>query len=204
MKFFYNYVIKIEREFNQTFKTEGGLELYGHESFSKDRLSNRYAEIISAPIKFDGKVLEVGTKVLIDPGVYYHALYENNRVELTTNTIDREKGLYSIEPQNIVMYFDNESDSWKGYMNNFLAEFEMVKKEEKSSFGIIIEVGKKERKKGVCKVVYANDFLKENDIEVGDEILVKPNYGIPVWIDGKEYSWLRDSEVLCKMLSDAE
>lgn len=204
MKFFYNYLIKIERELNETFKTESGLELYGHEAFSKDRLSNRYAEVISTPIKFDGHTLEIGTKVLIDPGVYYHALYENNRVEITPNTIDRQKGLYTIEPQNIVLYFDEELNSWKGYLNNFLAEFEMVQKEEKSSFGIITEVGKKERKKGVCKVIYDNEFLNDNDVVVGEEILVKPNYGVPVWIDGKEYSWLRDSEVLCKMLSDAE
>lgn len=196
MKHLYNYIIKISHELNDTFKTESGMEWYGNKDFSKDRLSNRYATVLSKPVIFDGDLIEVGEEVIIDPSIYYHSFHgENDRMQITTNTIDREKGLYSIEPQNIVLYKRN--DTWNGYLKNFLGKRVIKNKEQTIQNGIITDVSKKE-KTDSYDVVYVNQFLKEQNVKKGDNLIMKPNRGVSVWIDGVEYTWLRNVDVLAK------
>jgi co-chaperonin GroES (HSP10) len=197
MKHLYNYIIQITNELNETFKTESGVEFYGHDFFNKDRLSNRDAVIVSKPAIFDDELLEEGTEILIDPSVYYHSTHgDDDKIQYTTNTIDREKGLYAIEPQNIVLY--KENDTWKGYLDNFLGE--CIKKEKSDTIigGIITEIGKKE-KSNEYHVTYSNDNLKSEDVEIGDKVYIRPEYGVSVWLDGKEYTWLRNTDVLAKI-----
>jgi co-chaperonin GroES (HSP10) len=194
MQHIYNYIIKISNELNETFKTEGGLELYGHKDFSKDRLSNRYAIIVGKPLIFDDKILEIGTKVLIDPSVYYHSTHgDDDILQITTNTVDREKGLYAIEPQNIVLY--EKDGDWFGYLGNFLGKCVTEKKPDKMAGSFIVEIGNEVRTDNF-DVIYANDFLIKEGINQGDRLYMKPNMGVPVWIEGKEHTWLRYSEVL--------
>lgn len=196
MKHIYNYIIQISHEYNEKFKTESGMEWFGNKDFSYDRLSNRYATIVGQPIDFDGERLEIGTKVIIDPSIYYHSIHgDNDRLQVTTNTIDREKGLYSVEPQNIVLY--EKDGQWFGYLNNFLGKQIIKAQDEKIIGGIITEISKKE-KTNDYDVVYPNEFLKEYEVDVGDRLCMKPNYGVSIWINGKEFTWLRNSEVLAK------
>lgn len=197
MQHIYNYIIKLSKEFNDTFKTESGIELYGDKDFSQDRLSNRYAVIIGQPLLFDGELLELETKVLIDPTVYYHSIHgEDDDLQLTTNTIDRQKGIYSIEPENIVLY--KKEGKWFGYLDNFLGKCVFKKKQDKVVGGIILELGKNE-KTNQYEIVYPNKFLSEHDANTDDVLYMKPKMGVSVWIDGKEFTWLRNSEVLGKM-----
>lgn len=197
MQHIYNYIIKLSKEFNDTFKTESGIELYGDKDFSQDRLSNRYAVIIGQPLLFDGELLELETKVLIDPTVYYHSIHgEDDDLQLTTNTIDRQKGIYSIEPENIVLY--KKEGKWFGYLDNFLGKCVFKKKQDTVVGGIILELGKNE-KTNQYEIVYPNKFLSEHDANTDDVLYMKPKMGVSVWIDGKEFTWLRNSEVLGKM-----
>lgn len=198
MNHIYNYIIKISNELNDTFKTESGLELYGSKQFSHNRLANRYATIVGQPLIFDGQILEVGTNVIIDPSVYYHSVHgDNDLKQYTTNTIDREKGIYSIEPQNIVLYWKN--DKWNGYMNNFLGKCIVEDEEEKLSGNIVVEIATKKRT-NKYEIIYLNKFLKECEVDRGDVLYMKPNMGVSVWLDGKEHTWLRNEEVLAKQL----
>lgn len=202
MKHTYNYIIKITNELNETFKTESGLELYGHQYFNKDRLSNRFAVIIGHPIFFEGEILEEGIEVLIDPSCYYHSTHgEDDIIHYTTNTIDRKNGIYAIEPENIVAYKSN--DTWHGYMGNFIGECVKNKIEDKKLGSLIVEVGKTEKTDNY-KVVYTNPFLKENQVNTGDVLFMKPQMGVSIWLDGKEYTWLRAVDVLAKINEDDE
>ena len=197
MKHIYNYIIKISNELNDTFKTESGLELYGHQDFNKDRLSNRYATIVGHPLTFDGELLEIGTEVLIDPSVYYHSIHGDDDVkQYTTNTIDMKDGIYAIEPQNIVLFRKN--NTWRGYLDNFLGKCIERKTIDKVIGGIIIEVGKKE-KTDEYHIIYANDFLNVHGVKEGDIIHMKPKHGVSVWLNGKEHTWLRGTDVLAKL-----
>jgi len=196
MKHIYNYIIKISNELNDTFKTESGMEWYGDKDFNKDRLSNRYATVMSQPILFDGELIEEGTEVLIDPSTYYHSTHGDDDVkQYTTNTIDMQEGIYAIEPQNIVLY--KQDNTWRGYMNNFLGECVTEQKEDKTIGSVIVEVGRKV-KTDTYDVVYTNTFLEDHDVLKGDRLYMKPNYGVSVWILGKEHTWLRSVDVLAK------
>lgn len=199
MNFFYDYLIKIDCEYKDTFQTKGGLVLYANKKFSRDLLSNRHAEIVSTPIKYEGKILPVGTKILIDNSVYNHIEYDNNRYELTTETIDRKEGLYIINPTCIIAYYDEVNKKWEGYANNFVVRFYKEEIETTNSFGIITSIKDNYKNEGFCEVVYTNDFLKYNGVSEGDRIYAKPTWGIPIYIDNEELFWIRDEEVLCKV-----
>lgn len=197
MRHIHNYIIKISKEFNETFKTESGLELYGHKDFSYDRLSNRYATIIGQPLLFDGEILEVGTKVLIDPSVYYHSIHGDDDIkQYTTNTINQKEGIYSIEPQNIVLY--KKDDTWHGYLNNFLGVCIEDVQDDTVLGGLVVEIGKTV-KTDHYNVVYVNDFLENQQVKTGDRLAMKPQMGVSVWIEGKEYTWLRSDDTLAKI-----
>ena len=45
-----DFIIKIDKEFNDKFKTESGFEIWATEAFSADRLSNRHATVVNIPL----------------------------------------------------------------------------------------------------------------------------------------------------------
>ena len=194
MTHIYNYIVKLDYEMSDTFQTESGVILYGHKDYSKDRLANREARIESQPLIYDGHLIDTGTKVFIDPGIFFHSRHtDSDSLQLTTNTIDRKEGIYSIEPSNIVLY--QKDGEWKGYTVNFLGKRVVEYEEEKKIGSVIVETeGKK--KKDVCEVVYTNEFLDESGVEKGDRLVLRHDTGVPVWIGGVEYIWLRDNDVL--------
>jgi co-chaperonin GroES (HSP10) len=192
MKHIRNYIIKIEgKEFNDTFKTEGGLTLYGDKDFTYKKQVNSYAKIVEKPM--NGGSLEIGTEVFIDPTVFYHFHHEDNRKHDSVFTIDRKQGLYHIDPQMIILY--KEDNEWKGFQDNLLGIQEYVLIDDIISNGIILDFDKKKQKQTV-KIVYSNDFLKENEIENGSQVYLGKVGGIPVYIDGKEYLWLRSNDII--------
>ena len=192
MKHLRNYIIKIEgQEFNETFKTEGGMELYGDKDFTYKKQVNAYATIIEKPMQ--GGILEKGTEIFIDPTIFYHFLYEDGRKHNTQFTIDKKEGLYHIEPEMIILY--KEKGEWKGFDENFLAIQEYDIQEDVVKNGIIVDYDKK-KKRVTVKVVYPNDYLLENEVEKDNEIFISNIGGVPVYIDGKEYLWLRSNDVM--------
>lgn len=198
MQHLYNYVIKLSKELNETFETESGFKLYGHDYFNKDRLSNRYATIVNKPAIFDKETIDIGTEILIDPTVYYHSTHgDDDKLQITPNTIDRLKGLYAIEPENIVLYKKN--GKWRGYLNNFLGECIEEEKKEEIKNGIITQLSKT-KKTNNYKVIYSNDKLKEMSVNENDTLVLKPEHGVSVWQKGKEYKWLRTVDVLAKKI----
>lgn len=194
MRHTYNYVIKISHEYNETFKTESGLELYGDKRFSQKRLANQYATIVGQPLLYEGDLLEVGTKVFIDP-VFFHSISQDDSIQYTVNSIDRDKGLYSIEPQNIIMYEDGSD--WKGYLMNWVGK-NKIENKEKTQGSIVIETKTKKRT-DYFEVVYPNKFLSSNKVNTGDVIFVKDQYFVPFWIEGVEYHWVKDRHTLAKV-----
>jgi co-chaperonin GroES (HSP10) len=133
--------------------------------------------------------------VFIDPGIFYHSRHgEDDRLQLTTNTISRKDGLYSIEPQNIVLY-DNDGD-WKGYSVNFIGK--KIKEEFlKKSF---LYMPENRDVTNMCEVIYVNSFLNENDIKKGDTLILEKDMGVSVWFDGVEYTWVRNNDVFGKKI----
>ena len=192
MKHLRNYIIKIKgQEYNETFKTEGGMVLYGDRDFTYKKQVNAYATIVEKPM--EGGILEKGTKIFIDPTIFYHYLYEDGRNHNTQFTINKKEGLYHIDPEMIILY--KENNDWIGFENNFLGAQEYDIKEDTVTNGIIVDFDKK-KKRDTIKVVYPNEYLLENGVGKESDIFISKIGGVPVYIEGKEFLWLRNNDVM--------
>ena len=138
MRGYNDFIIKVDYAYAKTFKTESGLELYADARFSQERLSNRMATITETPINLEDCEIEKGYQVLIDPSIFYQNTYEANGTQETPFTIDKNKGLYKINPSMIVCFRATENDQWKGYNESLLVEPQVINNDNlKSSFIII-------------------------------------------------------------------
>lgn len=194
MKGIHEFIIEIKVTYNSTFKTEGGLELYANKDFSADRLSNRVGKVISTPFLLDSAIQE-GYEVMIDPTVLYEQCYLGNKQE-SIFLVDKEKMWFRIEPRLIILYRENENSKWKGFLENLLVK-PIKKPEPKMTILFTLEQVEK-YEKGKAHVVFPNAENEKLDVKEGDEIAINPNGGVSFWLDGVEFFWLRNIDILGK------
>lgn len=196
MKGIHDYIIEIAEPFKETFKTESGLELYANKSFSADRLSNRIGKVMEVPLLFDG-IIKQGYEVLIDASILYEQSFKSVKQE-SIHLLDRDKMLFKINPNLIVLYRENENEQWKGFLNNLLVEPIEKKSQKLVSSLIIIPDEKATYEKGKAIVKYANENVKELGVNNGETVFIDPLGGIQFWLDGKEFWWIRTKDILAK------
>lgn len=191
MRGIHEFIIEIKVTYNKTFKTESGLELYANKDFSADRLSNRVGKVISTPLLLESEIKE-GFEVMIDPTVLYEQCYLGAKQE-SIFLVDREKMWFRIEPRLIILYRENKLSKWKGFLENLLVE--PIKKPEPKR-NIIFTIEEVEKyEKGKAKIVYPNVNI---EVETNDKVAIDPSGGVPFWINGKEFWWVRNVDVLGK------
>lgn len=197
MKGIHDYIIEVKNKFNETFKTEGGAELYLDQRFSAEKLANRIAKVVSCPLLKESE-LQPGYEVLIDPSIFFQQNYEKHSMNDNGYLKDAEKGWYKIPSEMIVCYRETENDSWKGHAENLLVEFvkeEICDAKPKSSL-IITETSKKEFTNGISIVKHPNKYLLEVEkVKKNDLIAIKSDVGIPFYL-GKTLYWIRNRDVL--------
>jgi len=196
MRSYNDFIIKVEFAFAKTFKTESGLELHADPRFSADRLSNRIAMVQEIPISLKDCEIEKGFQVLIDPSIFYEQTFEVKGTQETPFTIDKNKGLYKINPSMIVCFRATENDTWQGYNESLLVEPEVIEQEDLKSSFLIIEVKKKQVSDEYAHVVYTNKKLWSENVENGTRILKTKDIGVAFWIEGKEHQWINNRHVL--------
>jgi len=194
MKGLHDFIIELKNPLNATFKTESGVELYANENFSVDRLSNRVAKVISAPIFVDTPIKD-GYEVMIEPTILYKQSYKGVRQHYTS-LIDNDNMWFKVTPNMIILYRKNENEEWRGYLKNVMVE--QIKEEEGpiiSKYIIHPESAKKTFKKGRARLLYSNVELEGYGAKSGDELIINPLGGVNFWIEGKPYWWLRNVDV---------
>lgn len=193
MKSFTEFIVKLEKPLNKTFKTENGTELHAHQDFSVDRLSNRIAKVISAPLYFESPV-KAGYEVMIEPTILYKQIYRGVK-QGYTSLIDKDDMLFKLTPNMIILYRENDKDTWKGHLNNLMVT-QITEEEPIIKTSLILPKNSKPKyKKGKAKVVYPNDWLLEKGIKAGDELFIDPMGGVNFWLDGKHHWWIRSTDV---------
>lgn len=193
MKALQEFIIKLDKPLNDTFKTEAGIELYGHKDFSVDRLSNRIAKVIATPLWHETPI-KAGYEVMIEITILYKQSYRGIK-QGYTSLIDTDNMLFRITPSMIVLYREDEKSEWKGYLKNVMVE-RIKENTPKINTNLIIPDNAKDTyKKEYVKLLYGNNELKEMGVENGDEILINPMGGVDFWIDGKHYWWMRSVDV---------
>ena len=200
MRGYNDFIIKVDVVYNKTFKTESGLELHADSRFSQDRLANRIAVVEEIPLTLQGKTpIKKGFQVMIDPTIFYENEYVATGVQMTPFTIDKNKGLYKIKDEMIVLYREDENSEWKANAENLLIRFKKEEVAEKKVGSIIIENKKEIVSKDHATILHANELLQEEGIQDGDLLFVQQCYGVPFWIHGIEYNWIHNRHVLAKL-----
>lgn len=200
MKGYNDFIIKVTHVFNQTFKTENGVELHADSRFSQDRLSNRIAIVEEVPLHIKNTTpIKKGFQVMIDPTVYYGGEYLVTGKQISPFAIDVNKGLYKIKNEMIVLYRENENAEWKANAENLLIRFKKEEAAEKKLGSIIIEPAKPFFSKTYANILYSNELMQEEGINNGDFVFIQEGFGVPFWIEGIEYNWINNRHVLAKI-----
>lgn len=198
MQSLHDFIIELPKPLNETFKTENGTELFAHQDFSVDRLSNRVAKVKSVPLFMDCPI-EEGDEVMFEPTILYKQIYQGVKQDYT-HYIDKSQKLFRITPNMIVLYRKDEHDEWKGFGQNLLVEPVETKTTPVISGLIIPEnaQGPKYEKERV-RLLYPNKDIEALGVTKGDAVIKDPSLdGVKFWIDGKEYRWLRTKDIWAK------
>lgn len=186
MKGTHDFIIKSEREYNDSFTTEAGVEIFADKRFSADRLANRIATVVETPLLLDCEI-KAGYEVMIDPTIYMRQNYERwGRLE---NQWKQSDGTYKIPPGMIVLYRETPNDEWKGYDENLMVRMVETKIEKEL-------ISETER---TITIEYPNQKILDLGVEKGDKVRIKGHGGLLFYIDGKQYYWIRTNDVLAKL-----
>lgn len=196
MQSLHDFIIELPKPLNETFKTENGVELYAHQDFSVDRLSNRVAKVVSVPLMGDTPIKE-GYQVMFEPTILYKQIYKGVKQDYT-HYVDKTNKLFRLTPNMIVLYRKDENDEWKGHGENLLLKpIEQKELPITSSVLIIPETVKETKyKKDRMELLYSNTAIEELGAKKGDEVIINPIMtGVKFWIEGVEFRWLRVKDV---------
>ena len=197
MRGYNDFIIKVDFVYNQTFKTESGLEIHADSRFSQDRLANRIAVVEEIPIMLEGKTpIKKGFEIMIDPTIYYGINTVVTGQQLSPFVIDKNKGLYRIKDEMIVLYRESSKDEWKANAENLLVRFPKEEIAENKIGSIIMEVKKVKTIKDRGTVLYSNELIENEGVKNGDSVVVVKDIGVPFWIEGIEYNWINNRHVL--------
>ena len=192
------FIIELQQPLNETFKTEGGIELYGDKDFSVDRLSNRIAKVISTPL-FHKTEIKAGYEVMIEPTILYRQIYQGVKQDYTS-LIDKSNMFFKVTPNMIILFRENDTCEWQGNLENVMVEPIEEVEPVISTFLIIPKSANKKYKKERVKLMYANTEIKEQGAKNGDEVIINPMGGVKFWIEGKEYWWMRNCDIFAVAL----
>lgn len=188
-----NYIVKSEFEYEQSFTTEAGIQLFADKRFSAERLANKTVTVVELPADCNDDTLKPGYELMIDPTIYYMQNYDNRGDVENPLMVDRKKGLFKVDAGMIVLYRETSESEWKAFGINMLAIMD-TKTEEKKVAGIVSNVTTTK-----IKAAFVNEELKNEGLCEGDEIHIKEYMDVPFWIDGKEYKWLSNAHILAKL-----
>tara|TARA_R110002110_G_scaffold314977_3_gene528112 strand:+ start:1038 stop:1643 length:606 start_codon:yes stop_codon:yes gene_type:complete len=191
-----NFIIKLENPYSDTFKTKGGLELYGNVDFTTEEQSNRIAKVIGVPSLFETEIKD-GYEVLIDATPIYRQIY-NGTKQWYQNVVDEDENLFYLGSDMIICYRESESSEWKGFLKNSLVKPIMqepkVARKIKTSL-IIPETATTQKFSGKVNMAYSNTELKKLGVKNGDTLLMDIRGGIKYWFEGIEYWWVRNKDI---------
>lgn len=186
-----HFIIEVKEPFKDKVEI-GNLEIYVDKKISRDRSANRLGKVISCPILEQSFGIKEGFEIIFDATILYRQIYKEGTQE-SIHLMDKEKSLYKIEPDMIVLFRENDKSEWKGFKDNLMVEF--ITEVPKSN-GSIITIPKAEVVKGKAKVKYRNEELENEGVENGQVIFMKPTAGIPFFFKNETLYWIRTKDVL--------
>lgn len=188
-----HFIVSIPEKYSETFVTEGGLELYGDKRWSLKQLANTVVEVVEVPLNYDGEIKK-GSRLFVDATLLMQQTYVKTGEQENINLVDREKGLFKVEPSLIIAYTVEHGGEWQGYGENILGERieEKGSGEEKSGLIIMKAAVKDKVVEGKMKVFVTNKVLAEQGVKFNDVVFVKDKLLVDVWLRDRKLVWTKN------------
>ena len=176
------FVVELEKQFNDTIKTDSGLELYIDNRFNEFEHRVTEGPVVCSPLKYNTGVEEGDT-------LYFHHLVVINEGQVLTGNdnhyLVRYDPNHTINNQAIA-YKSKKTGEVKPLMGWALLEFtEQEELETKSDLIEVVDLSEKLPTKG--RIAFDSPWLEELGVKSGDVVGFKQNRDYRIKIDGKEY-----------------
>tara|TARA_R100001460_G_scaffold47753_1_gene85572 strand:- start:376 stop:975 length:600 start_codon:yes stop_codon:yes gene_type:complete len=184
------FVVELEKQIDDTIKTEGGLELYVDTRFNEFKHRITEGPVVAAPIKHNTGVKEGDT-------LYFHHLVVMNEGQMLTG--DDNHYIVQFDPNQTI---NNQAIAYKskksGHIHPLagwsLMEPIEVEKEKPSESLEVVSFSETPVKK--AKVAFDAPWISELGVKKGDVIGLPKNRDYEITIEGKKYFRVRTEDFL--------
>lgn len=188
-----DFIIQLKDPYSETFKTEGGLELYGNVDFTTERQSNRVAKVIGLPALFE-TVIKEGYEVLIDASPLYRQIY-NGVKQWYQNVVDEDKEIFHLDKELIICYRKDKNSDWIGFGENNLVK-PILEDAHVVKTSLILPANVSQKKfTGRVTMTNSNTEINELGVTNGDTLFINILGGVKYWLAGEEFWWIRNRDI---------
>lgn len=187
MKSPFNFIAKPlnGRRYDNT-KEIAGIELITSTSEEDHKFSNRYAEVVELPLKYDGPV-QVGDILLVHHNVF--KFYNDMRGKQKSGRSFFRDDIFFIEPDQFFMY--KHGSTWNTYDKYcFVKPIKAIDSYVKKPFT-------EEPLMGEMK--YPNTYLVSQGIQEGDIVCFQPDSEYEFNVDGEKLYRMFDHQITIKL-----
>lgn len=192
MQAFNDYIILIEKDFNDTIKV-GEVDLYLDKKMSSLRAANRVGKVVKLPINKETTVA-VGDEVVFDPTILFAGVIHETEQD-SPYLIDKDKGWYRLPFDLLVLFRKKPIAQWQTTEDLILLKPLDEQKKLTSSFLEIVSL-KSEKIPNMAEVAFSNPSFEEQGVQIGDKIVLAPNLHISYWLDEEEYWCVHKRNIL--------
>ena len=190
MKTFDLFVVELDKQFDDTIKTDSGLELFIDTKFNE--FENRIQEgpVIASPFKYD-------TGVKVGDTLYFHHLVVLNEGQVLTG--EHNHYLVRFDPEHTI---NNQAIAYKDQHTGSISPLagwsilEPVEEEITKESDLIEVVKLSEDPVTKGRVAFSAPWIEDIGAKVGDVVGFKKNMDYRIKIDGKEYYRTRAEDLL--------
>ena len=190
MKTFDLFVVELDKQFDDTIKTDSGLELFIDTKFNE--FENRIQEgpVIASPFKYD-------TGVKVGDTLYFHHLVVLNEGQVLTG--EHNHYLVRFDPEHTI---NNQAIAYKDQHTGSISPLagwsilEPVEEEIAKESDLIEVVKLSEDPVTKGRVAFSAPWIEDIGAKVGDVVGFKKNMDYRIKIDGKEYYRTRAEDLL--------
>tara|TARA_R100000900_G_scaffold71084_1_gene56200 strand:- start:1610 stop:2179 length:570 start_codon:yes stop_codon:yes gene_type:complete len=171
MKALYSFIAKpYNNRRYDNIKTIGGMEFVTSVSEEDHTSSNRFAEVVSTPLNYNGDI-KPGDILLVHHNVFkfYNDMYGNTK----SGKSFFKENLFFIEQDQFFLY--KSDDKWKTH-----GKYCFVKPVDKKD-SYIKKSSKYEPLTGIVK--YSNKQLEKLGVKEGDQVIYQPESEYPFYVD---------------------
>jgi len=169
------------KRYNNT-KNIGGIDFITSTSEEDHRFSNRYAEVISTPIKYNGTIVE-GDILLVHHNTF--KFYNDIKGRQKSGKSFFKDDLFFIEPDQFFLY--KHDDKWHAHDRYCFVE------PIPPTASYIFKNIKEEPLIGVMR--YPNKLLLDSGVNPGDTICFKPDSEYEFEVEGKKMYRMFDHQI---------